>query len=154
MQVRTSHRDGGGAYLLLDGSRAMTGDLDLAANRLLFDGASAPILKKGTLQELWLRDAADTAFGNMRVRQLIISGNGLHFYYAADAISCLQTLPIQGYTGVARVTVANIVRDASPYLDIVEAAMSNLPGADPADGKNRIFKATVGGVANVLVQGT
>jgi len=147
VQVRTSARDGGGAYLLLDGSRAMTDDLDMGANQVYMHPYGGRIRPGISGQEgIMIRDEPDVGFGVLWSGSLWLY-TILGFRSASAYIRTHYDLPIKSWDGSTYNDVATLVTGAGYRLDLIRVGGGNLPVVDPADGYNRLWNN--GGVVTV-----
>lgn len=152
--VRTHTRDGGGAYLLLDGSRAMVGNVDMQANQVQFDVGGGVLFKKGETGEFTLQGYGIDAqkfvrfYGTgaspdtVRVHVYYLESKFWQSYSAESYVRCHQATTsrvlLQSYDGAWKTGIR---------LQNNSVRMSNLPAADPADGTSTLWSN--GGVVTV-----
>lgn len=159
--ARTSTRDGGGAYLLLDGSRPMTGDLDMNNHNItnlgditdsfdLGDGLNdmliLPVVNWLT-KKVYLGNSAKTLYQANIYKLVVGIINGvISLPFAATNSSFLAKDSVTAnvafstlYGGIQ--TCARLVSSASNngMFDLIRAGGGNLPVADPADGFNKLW---------------
>lgn len=137
MHIRTSARDGGGAYLLLDGSRAMTGDLDMASNDVLFANTRL------TETETW----RVSLYGRTGTTTKAFKVSDMYFgtLYGGTAACKLQPRPNAGNsltirsrkTNAPAAWVNQIV--LTNHATAPQVGMPNLPAADPANGLSELW---------------
>lgn len=141
MQVRTSARDGGGAYLLLDGSRAMTGDLDIGAHMIkttnlgLKEVSNIPFFHD---EQIAVRNRADSAYAQMMIDR------SLYFNYA-DLMIVAQTADV----------LAVMTRSGGSWKGFRAYDVQTSDGFRTiSQSYNMNFKVhTSGGVAQTVMQG-
>lgn len=157
--IRTRTRDGGGAYLLLDGSRPMTGNLNLGGNKLVGDSISGGnltlestshaskgnIIFKDVLRpgDSELTNIGTTSFrvGSMWVKVIerLFTINARNNFKIRPLATAATQYQLQSHNGAAFVVVMTFVGG--------NVRMANLPLADPADGNSQLWNN--GGVVTV-----
>jgi len=109
--------------VLRDGSRVMTGDLDIAFTNILTTNLAITEKDANTLTVM---NRARTEYRDLYARSLILASTfypaviegGAHFSYFRTKETPGSRYRLQGYTGAAYANVAEIRSAATPYIDI------------------------------------